>query len=351
MNALQTTHDNALTNTVDLPVDIAWPDLQAAIAGNLQKLSAEGQVKYYNALCKFTGLNPLGFPFEWITFQGKLKLYPKKECADQLRGIHKITAEIIERTFLDDIYMVRVKSTMPDGRHFESTGAVPYLKGMPALEKCKAIKVAETQAYRRGTFGLVGLGNLPDEDSDVPAATVSVAEVGQESVASRAALLNAELEDASPGAGKVIDLKPEPQNLDGGLRPPANAADTKASPSKPIVQESPVANSPEVAPPVAAPAPASLEQAAAPAAQNESSDDFPDESTAIDEGQKLADELELVFGEYQQPRECVAYIISQKKMANPSRLASIDKVYATKILKNPKGFLRAVETWVKGGRK
>jgi hypothetical protein len=336
MNALATTHDNAL-ETVNLPVDIAWPDLQAAIAGNLNKLSAEGQVKYYNALCKFTGLNPLGFPFEWITFQGKLKLYPKKECADQLRGIHKITAEIIERVFHEDIYMVRVKSTMPDGRHFESTGAVPYLKGMPALEKCKAIKVAETQAYRRGTFGLVGLGNLPDEDSETPASVTSIVETGAESVSSRAALANAEL-DASPGAGNVIDLKSEPE-------------------AKPISQEPSVSSKAEVQPPVAATATVREPEqpAAAPVATEvinatEPPDDFPDEADNA-AGEKLAMELELVFSEYPQPRECVAYVISQKKLVKTSSLASIDPVYAKKILNNPKGFLRAVENWVKGGKK
>ncbi len=350
MNALQTTESNAL-ETVSLPVDIAWPDLQAAIAGNLQKLSAEGQVKYYNALCKFTGLNPLGFPFEWITFQGKLKLYPKKECADQLRGIHKITAEIIERTFLEDIYMVRVKSTMPDGRHFESTGAVPYLKGMPALEKCKAIKVAETQAYRRGTFGLVGLGNLPDEDDlevgHHEAATSQISVAAEESVSSRAALLNEAIE-----TGKVIDLKPD-----------SEARGQKSEVREKISQEPPLKTA-VVQPPVAVTAPVSEsgQRAAAPvvpvdngersqtAATSEPPDDFPDESDNS-AGEKLAQKLELVFSEYPQPRECVAYVVSQKKLAKPSSLASIDPVYATKILNNPKGFLRAVENWVKGGRK
>lgn len=203
--ALQTKTESSL-ETVNLPIDIAWPDLQAAISGNLARLSAEGQVKYYNALCKFTGLNPLGFPFEWITFQGKLKLYPKKECADQLRGVHKISAKIISREFFDDICMVRVISTMPDGREFESTGAVPYAKTMPALERCKALKVAETQAYRRGTFGLVGLGNLPDDDAiDTPRTQVET--VAGESVDDKLAKLNAL--NASPE--KTVDAEVIPQ--------------------------------------------------------------------------------------------------------------------------------------------
>lgn len=313
MNALAKTDNADLAQHVDLPVDIAWPDLQAAISGNLAKLSAEGQVKYYNALCKFTGLNPLGFPFEWITFQSKLKLYPKKECADQLRGVHKISAKIIERTFFDDICMVRVMSTTPDGRQFESTGAVPYSKGMAPLDRCKAIKVAETQAYRRGTLGIVGLGNLLDEDTEpTERPSVIVDTAGEESVASRAAMLNAAVAEE-----KVIELSHEPPTVT-----------TEALPPVPV------------------------ETAQVQTAIEESApDDFPAETPVESDAEKLARNLELVLSEYPQPVACVDYIISQRRLVRGAKLETIDPVYAKKVLANPKGFFRAVEQWVKGGRK
>lgn len=316
--ALAPTNSNAVSQTVDLPVDIAWPDLQAAIAGNLNKLSAEGQVKYYNALCKFTGLNPLGFPFEWITFQGKLRLYPKKECADQLRGIHKISAKIIERTFMDDICMVRVMSTMPDGREFESTGAVPYTKSMSALDKCKAIKVAETQAYRRGAFGLVGLGNIPDEDVEVPSSVSAVVETSDNSSASRVEKLNEAIEKEN-----IIDLNPEPA--------PASAPQKQ----------------PEVAP---TPQPVAQPEAVVPVTPVNPPDDFatPTPTPDVD---KIARELELAFSKHPQPHRCIDYIIAQGKLAKGADLTAIDRVYANKILKNQDGFFRAVDTWVKGGGK
>ena len=332
MNALAKTENTDLAQHVDLPVDIAWPDLQAAISGNLAKLTAEGQVKYYNALCKFTGLNPLGFPFEWITFQGKLKLYPKKECADQLRGVHKISATIIERTFFDDICMVRVMSTTPDGRKFESTGAVPYTKNMPALDRCKAIKVAETQAYRRGTFGLVGLGNLSDEDTDdTQRPHVVVDTAGEESVSTRAEKLNQLL--AEP---KVIELLQEP------------------TPGKPA----------EVQPPIAATAPVQVVPETAPVTgeantdksvrnTSQSPDDFSFEDAnppalALTPEQKMAMELETVFAEN---RDCIAYLIRKDMLKSGAPLETMDPRKAKKILERSQDFLRAVDAWVKGGRK
>jgi len=234
-NQIQTTSDQS----VSLPVDIAWPDLQAAISGNLAKLTAEGQVKYYNALCKFTGLNPLGFPFEWITFQGKLKLYPKKECADQLRGVHKISVKITERIVEFGMYVVRVVATMPDGREFPATGAVPFAEGMPALDKCKALKVAETQASRRATFGLVGLGNIPDEDDQPQARAVAiVADASEESAEARIEKLNAALKEPE----KVIEVEPVTESHSVAPRTPAQTQTIRVAAQSPFDQ-------PEILPP------------------------------------------------------------------------------------------------------
>lgn len=359
--ALTTTQENEVAQRVDLPVDIAWPDLQAAISGNLAKLSAEGQVKYYNALCKFTGLNPLGFPFEWITFQGKLKLYPKKECADQLRGVHKITAKIIERTFFDDICMVRVMSKMPDGREFESTGAVPYAKTMPALERCKALKVAETQAYRRGTFGLVGLGNLVDEDSETPPSIAKIETLGEDSVHSRAEKANLALTEGEKK--NSIDLNACSDTDKGGVSevttpPPRSNATAGAR----ALSQEPTVLVPKVQPPIEATAPVNTGSPVPQGEQNPISENEPAASDDFDappsqqqtEEEKKAADLEAVFGTAKaplSPLDCYEYLIAKKQLTRGAGLETVPAIYALKVISNAGGFMRSVEAWVKGGRK
>lgn len=307
--SLQKTESSSLAE-VNLPVDIAWPDLQAAIAGNLNKLSAEGQVKYYNALCKFTGLNPLGFPFEWITFQGKLRLYPKKECADQLRGVHKISAKILDRTFFEDICMVRVLSTMPDGRQFESTGAVPYSKTMAPLDKCKALKVAETQAYRRGTFGLVGLGNLPDEDSErAEPARVRIDTALEESVEARLEKLNT-LSAPKPIEAELVKDEPQKET------------------SEPVL-ETFSADAPQQAPPPQADGKPELTPQ--PAASG-----LPDSKVV---------ELETLFAEN---KSCVPFLVFKGYIKKGETLSAMAMEKADYILRNARAFLRNVESWARG---
>ena len=58
------------------------------IKGDLSKLTAEERNSYYTAVCKSVGLNPLTKPLEYITLNGKLRLYALKDCTDQLRTIH-----------------------------------------------------------------------------------------------------------------------------------------------------------------------------------------------------------------------------------------------------------------------
>lgn len=153
--------------------------------GNLELLSPVQKVQYYNAVCQSLGLNPLTRPFDYITFwRGKSKvtqLYAKRDCTDQLRAIHNISVEFVERRNEGDIYIVTAKATTPDGRSDVSTGAKALAGRDREGKKWKlegeglanAMMTAETKAKRRVTLSICGLGFLDEtEVATIPDATV-----------------------------------------------------------------------------------------------------------------------------------------------------------------------------------
>jgi hypothetical protein len=148
------------------------PDIMESVllTGDLAKMTADGRVQYYNAVCKSMGLNPLTQPFSYITLNGKLQLYARRDCADQLRKINGVTLTIVSRQIADDILTVHVRATLPDGRSDEDFGSV----AMPATLKGEARANAElkavTKAKRRATLSICGLGWLDEtEVDDIPA--------------------------------------------------------------------------------------------------------------------------------------------------------------------------------------
>lgn len=130
---------------------------QVAISGDLSKLNPEQRVAYYNRVCESLGLNPFTKPFEYIMLNGKLSLYAKKDCTEQLRKINGISVISLDDKMVDDIYIVTAKVKTKDGRTDESKGAVTigHLKGEM---KANAIMKAETKAKRRATLSISGLG-------------------------------------------------------------------------------------------------------------------------------------------------------------------------------------------------
>lgn len=135
------------------------------MAGDLARLSPAERVEYYKQVCESLGLNPLTAPFDYIMLSGKLTLYAKKGATDQLRELRHISVEVTERVHMDDVYIVRARATMPDGRFDEDEGAVTvgHLKG-DAL--ANAVMKAITKAKRRVTLSIVGLGWLDETELD-----------------------------------------------------------------------------------------------------------------------------------------------------------------------------------------
>jgi hypothetical protein len=102
-------------------------------------------------------LHPPTKPFEFLTLNGKLRLYALRDCTDQLRRLHGISIYITNRERMGDIYIVTARAKDRTRREDESTGAVALgnLKG-DAL--CNALMKGETKAKRRVTLSIAGLG-------------------------------------------------------------------------------------------------------------------------------------------------------------------------------------------------
>lgn len=142
----------------------ATPEELALVQGNLAGLTPEQRVNYYRMTCESLGLNPLTRPFDYISLNGKLTLYAKKDAADQLRSLRKVSIQIVARESIEGVYMVTARATMPDGRTDESIGAGALPKD-PA-ERANAIMRAETKAKRRVTLSICGLGMLDETELD-----------------------------------------------------------------------------------------------------------------------------------------------------------------------------------------
>jgi hypothetical protein len=136
---------------------------RAIAGGALERLDDAGRTAYYNAVCGSLGLNPLTRPLEYLELNGRLTLYAKRDATDQLRHKHQVSIEILDRTTQEDVYIVRARATMPDGRTDESLGAVS-LAGLDGEALANALMKAETKAKRRVALSICGLGMLDETE-------------------------------------------------------------------------------------------------------------------------------------------------------------------------------------------
>lgn len=150
--------------------EIAADIERVVVGGDLEALKPEQRLAYYKAVCDSVGLNPLTRPFEYIKLNGKLTLYARKDCTDQLRNIHGISVNIVAREVVDDCYVVTSRAKNPSGREDESIGAVT-IGSLKGDAKCNAMMKAETKAKRRVTLSICGLGILDEmEIETIPSA-------------------------------------------------------------------------------------------------------------------------------------------------------------------------------------
>ncbi len=186
---------------------------QVLVKGDLAKLTAEQRSQYYMSVCKTVGLNPLTKPFEYITLNGKLTLYALRACTDQLRQLHGISTEVVDRVESDGLLIVHVRVKDRDGRQDEDYGAVAFnnLKGDAAAN---AIMKCVTKAKRRATLSLCGLGWL--DESEIETIPGARAEPQPEP--------------------KTIQAAPKPAPKQAPVEPPINPDTGEVSPHKIAVQ-------------------------------------------------------------------------------------------------------------------
>jgi hypothetical protein len=140
------------------------------LQGDLERLTPNERLNYYKAVCTSTGLNPLTRPFNYIKLNGKLTLYAKRECTEQLRTIHGVSISIKSREVTEGCYVVTSGATLPNGRTDESIGAVP-IEGLKGEARANALMKAETKSKRRVTLAICGLSFLDETEVDsVPSA-------------------------------------------------------------------------------------------------------------------------------------------------------------------------------------
>lgn len=149
---------------VTLRPEKAGEIIEAVIArGDLAQLNPQERAKYYSRVCESIGINPLTKPFEYITLNGKLTLYARKDCTDQLRRIYGVSVEDMKEAREADLIIVTVKVRDNAGRSDMAKGAVT-LKGLSGEALANAIMKAETKAKRRATLSICGLGFLDETE-------------------------------------------------------------------------------------------------------------------------------------------------------------------------------------------
>jgi hypothetical protein len=156
-------HSNGQSLEVATPPTPGQIMEQVLLKGDLKNLSEAERARYYTRVCESLGLNPLTRPLEYITLNGKLTLYARKDCTDQLRKLHGISVEDITIEELGDIYVFVGKFRDKTGRTDIARGAV-NIAGLKGEALANQIMKGETKCKRRGTLSMAGLGLLDETE-------------------------------------------------------------------------------------------------------------------------------------------------------------------------------------------
>lgn len=146
---------------------------KVVIEGDLKQLTSAERVAYYRRVCESLGLNPLTKPFDYITLNGRLTLYARKDATDQLRGKANVSITKLERELVSGVYVVTAYANNA-GRQDSSIGAVS-VDGLKGDALANAMMKAETKAKRRVTLSIVGLGMLDETEVETIADSRPVA--------------------------------------------------------------------------------------------------------------------------------------------------------------------------------
>lgn len=133
------------------------------VTGNLAQLTNQERVSYVNKVCELTGLNPLTRPFDFMTFQGKMVMYARKDCTDQLRKIHNVSIRVVEQKIMNDLLTFTVEASDRSGRVDTDIGAI-NIANLKGEALANASMKGLTKAKRRVTLSFCGLGLLDESE-------------------------------------------------------------------------------------------------------------------------------------------------------------------------------------------
>lgn len=175
------------------------PDVmeKVLLTGDLGSLTPPQRLSYYESVCRALKLNPLTKPFEYIVLNGKLTLYARKDCTEQLRRTYGISVHILARETQDSVITVTAQAKMPNGRQDESVGAVFLPSAGEA--RANAIMKAETKAKRRVTLSICGLGMFDESEIEsIPSPEVMTAQDKVEAATANRLAIESDGIDLSP---------------------------------------------------------------------------------------------------------------------------------------------------------
>lgn len=136
------------------------------IAGDLSKLTPSERIRHYFAVCEGLGLDWRTRPFDYLKDRaGKMQLYARKDCVEQLRRRDGIKLSLSDPKFENDLAIVKATATNRDGRTDEDVGAVP-IAGLRGEALANGLLKAITKAKRRVTLSICGLGISDDVEVD-----------------------------------------------------------------------------------------------------------------------------------------------------------------------------------------
>jgi predicted phosphohydrolase len=185
------------------------------IQGDLSSLTSSERVKYLQLVCTSLGLNPLTKPFDYIVLNGKLTLYAKRDCTEQLRKIHEVSIAITSREVVQDCYIVTAKATDKTGRSDESIGAVD-IAGLKGEKLSNAMMKAETKAKRRVTLSICGMGMLDETEVSSVLSTPSMTDDSSPAQQLHALCKEAEIDSIEFGKFHNINKK-NPETIINGV--------------------------------------------------------------------------------------------------------------------------------------
>jgi hypothetical protein len=194
------------------------------VKGDLAALTPPQRVAYYRMVCESAGLNPLTRPFEYLQLDGKLVLYARKDCTEQLRKLHNVSVKHEAAGFDDGkgIYTSSVVAYLPPDRQGyqrqdTGVGSVSIIDKrtgelLKGVELANAVMRAETKAKRRATLAICGLGCLDETELE----TIPSAKVVDSQVVESAEQLPAQTDERRQLLTRLLDelavrhIDPEP---------------------------------------------------------------------------------------------------------------------------------------------